>query len=157
MIFVESISRTTSKRPSVCSAKYLIAWSISALSARSRRLYFGLRQLPRKQVPDQLRRDPQPPTLGRVPEVRLRHGQAYELGVGDLRDSAECRPGESERRHEVISQLDVQCNQKGVQIGVHGFLAGGPGYLRRSWTPFVINRGPMPDPQPVRQAPESTI
>ena len=45
----------------------------------------ALGQQPREQVPDQARGGAQPVPLVVAPEQDLRHGQAGELGVGDVR------------------------------------------------------------------------
>jgi hypothetical protein len=44
----------------------------------------------------------------------LGHGRCEEFGVGEFR-----RPAGTSRRAEMIVDLDVQCGEKGVQIGRH--------------------------------------
>jgi hypothetical protein len=56
----------------------------------------GLAQQPREQVPDQLRGGAQPVPLVVVAQQHLRHGQAHQLRVGNLRRLARAAAGEAE-------------------------------------------------------------
>ena len=79
----------------------------------------ALAQQPGKQVPDLPGRGAQPVPLVVIAQQHLRHGQAHQLGVGDIRRLARPGPGEPQRGDDAVSQLHVECGQESVQVGDH--------------------------------------
>jgi hypothetical protein len=58
--------------------------------------------------------EPQPARLGTDPEQRLGHRESQQLSVGQPG-----RPPMAGGLAQVIVDLDVECGQKGVQVGRH--------------------------------------
>ena len=56
----------------------------------------------------------QPAPFGRGPEQDLRDGQADQLGVAELGPPARADSGA-----EQVVDADVQCDDEGVEVGVH--------------------------------------
>jgi len=67
-----------------------------------------------KQVPQPLAGEPQPAPLGAEPEQDLRDGQADQLGVAEPG-----RPAWPASGAEPLVDGDVQCDDEGVEVGVH--------------------------------------
>src|SRR5829696_3892523 len=54
-----------------------------------------------------------------VTQQHLRHRQTHQLGVGEHRRTPRPTPACPLGRDDPILQLYVECDQKGVQVGVH--------------------------------------
>ena len=78
----------------------------------------------REQVPDRARGGAQPVPLVVAPEQDLRHGQAGELGVGDVRRPSRPAAAGPAQRDDPVGQFHVECGQEGVQVGGHDGLRG---------------------------------
>ena len=59
-----------------------------------------------------------------VPSQDLRHGQAGELGVGDVRRPSRPAAAGPAQRDDPVGQFHVECGQEGVQVGDHDGLQG---------------------------------
>ena len=79
----------------------------------------ALAQQPGKQVPGPGGCGAQPVPLVVKAQQHLRHRQACQLSVGDLRRLARPGPGQSPGGDDAVGQLGIECDQKSVQIGDH--------------------------------------
>jgi hypothetical protein len=80
----------------------------------------GLGQQPGEQMPDPGGRGPQPVVLVVAAQQDLGHGQADQLGVGDVGVSTgPTAPPAQSCRDDPVGQLHIQCDKKSVQVGDH--------------------------------------
>jgi hypothetical protein len=82
-------------------------------------------------------REPQPATLGVAAEQDLGHGQTDQFGIGEARRPARTLP-DSELDEEVVD-LDVECRDEGVELGLHKPLLGALALLVTACFPIVAN------------------
>jgi hypothetical protein len=76
-----------------------------------------------------------------APEQDLRHGQAGELGVGDLRRPSRSAAAWLAQRDDPVGQFHVECGQEGVQVGGHDGLQGPDAWLARARRPPLFAAG----------------
>jgi hypothetical protein len=101
----------------------------------------ALGQQRREQAPDLARGGAQPVPLAVAPEQDLRHGQAGELGVGDVRRPSRPAAAGLAQRDDPVGQFHVECGQEGVQVGGHGGLRGPDVWLARAQRPPLFAAG----------------
>ena len=128
-------------RAGVASASQRRAASISGASCRSLVLYSLWASSRGSRCPTRRGAAGQPVPLVVAPEQDLRHGQAGELGVGDVRRPSRPAAAWLAIRDDPVGQFHVECGQEGVQVGGHDGLRGPEVWLARVQRPSLFAAG----------------